>query len=608
MSFPRLVQLAVLVLMGGVVWGMGMTQPAAGQAPITGETVPCTGGQAEGYACDNVALKSYLPIDDLGGQGGVEANDIWGWTDPQTGKEYALVGLTDAVAFVDVSTPTEPVYLGELPTHTRASSWRDVKVYENHAFVVSEARAHGLQVFDLTRLRSVSSPPRVFSETAHYDRFDTAHNIVINTETGYAYVVGITGEQDVPSTANCGAGLHMVDVTTPSQPQFAGCHNDRSTGGQIAPGYTHDAQCVVYEGPDADYEGREICFNANESQVNIADVTDKTSPETITNVTYPQYGYVHQAWLTPNQRYLLVDDETDETSGNVERTRTLVFDVSNLDNPELVKSYSGETRSSDHNQYVVGDYSYQANYKSGLRILDISDPENPAEAAFFDTYSASNQAGFQGAWSVYPFFESGVVIVSSIGEGLFVLDPTLSPILALEGATQEQTATLQWRVSASANTRRLEVEQKPPRTPSWRSVETLQSASTSGPQQYEYQATDLQPGTHRFRVRHVSSSGAEAVSSPVSVQVRPENAVTLLGLPNPIQGTEQFTLVPRESQEIRVDLYDTLGRRVERVYRGSVRAGASQSLAIRSALASGVYFLRIRGEAVQELRKVVVSR
>jgi len=154
----------------------------------------------------------------------------------------------------------------------------------------------------------------------------------------------------------------------------------------------------------------------------------------------------------------------------------------------------------------------------------------------------------------------------------------------------------------------LEVEQNPPQTSNWRTVETIQSASTGGPQQYEYQAPDLQPGTHQFRVRHVSTSGAETLSSPVSVQVRPENAVTLFGLPNPIQGTEQFTLVPRESQEIRVDLYDTLGRRVERIYRGSVRAGASQSLSIRSALASGVYFLRIQGEAVQKVRKVVVSR
>jgi choice-of-anchor B domain-containing protein len=595
--------IALAVLTAGL-----LGRPALGQS-VTGGAVDCTDGRADRYPCEKVDLESYLAIEDLGGQGGVQANDIWGWTDPQTGAEYALVGLTDAVAFVDVSTPTEPVYLGELPTHTEASSWRDVKVYDGHAYVVSEARDHGLQVMDLAQLRSVSDPPVVFTETAHYDRFDTAHNIAINPETGSAYVVGVTGDQNVPSAANCGAGLHIIDLTTPTQPRFAGCHTDRDTGGQIAPGYTHDAQCVVYEGPDVDYQGREVCFSANESQVNIADVEDKANPETITNVTYPRYGYVHQAWLTENQRYLLVDDETDERNGLVRKTRTLVFDVSNLDNPELVKSYAGKTSSSDHNQYVVGNYSYQANYQSGLRILDVSDPENPVEAAFFDTYPAANRAGFQGAWSVYPFFESGVVIVSSISEGLFVLDPSLSPLLSFEAEAQQDAAALRWSVSAAARTERVDVEHRPPGAQRWATDQRLDGRSGEGTQAYEYRASDLVPGTHRFRVRHVGVEGRETVSTPVRVRIRPETAVLLTGLPNPVRGSERFTLIPRASQPIRVHLFDTLGRRVARIYEGTVQAGASQSLALpASSLASGLYILRIQGRTFQETRKVMIRR
>jgi choice-of-anchor B domain-containing protein len=574
---------------------------------VTGGTVECADGRADRYPCKNVDLESFLAIEDLGGQGGVEANDIWGWTDPRTGTEYALVGLTDAVAFVDVSTPTEPVYLGELPTHTESSSWRDVKVYEGHAYVVSEARDHGLQVMDLAKLRSVSDPPAVFAETAHYDRFDTAHNIAINPETGYAYVVGVTGDQNVPSAANCGAGLHIIDLARPRAPQFAGCHTDRDTGGQIAPGYTHDTQCVVYEGPDADYQGREVCFSANESQVNIADVADKTAPRTIANVTYPQYGYVHQAWLTDDQRYLLVDDETDERSGRARKTRTLVFDVTDLDNPELVTSHLGETSASDHNQYVVGNYSYQANYRSGLRILDVSDPEAPGEAAFFDTYPASDRPGFQGAWSVYPFFESGVVVVSSIGEGLFVLDPSLSPLLSFEAEAREGAAALQWSVSASASTRHVDVEHRPPGAQRWQTDQRLDGRTGSETRSYEYRASDLAPGTHRFRVRHVSTDGRETASAPVRVRIRPETAVLLTGLPNPLRGGARFTLIPRTSQNIRVHLFDTLGRRVARIYEGAVQAGASQSLSVPAAsLAGGLYLLRIQGETFRETRKVMV--
>ncbi|MFB6278276.1 MAG: choice-of-anchor B family protein, partial [Salinibacter sp.] len=207
---------------------LGLTPRAAqGQSSITGETVECTDGTADRYPCDNADLLSVLSIDALGGDAGTDLNDVWGWTDPKTGTEYALVGRTDGTAFVDVSTPTEPIYVGELPTHTTASPWRDVKVYDDHAFIVSEASGHGMQVFDLTRLRDVSPDerPRTFDETAHYEgsesvRLETAHNVAVNVETGFAYIVG--GDAS-GSAETCGGGLHMVNVQSPAAPTFAGC-------------------------------------------------------------------------------------------------------------------------------------------------------------------------------------------------------------------------------------------------------------------------------------------------------------------------------------------------------------------------------------------------
>jgi hypothetical protein len=66
---------------------------------------------------------------------------------------------------------------------------------------------------------------------------------------------------------------------------------------------------------------------------------------------------------------------------------------------------------------------YQSNYKSGLRILDMSSPTEPKEVAHFDTQPYDdNGPGFQGSWSNYPYFDSGIIVVSSIGEGLFVLE------------------------------------------------------------------------------------------------------------------------------------------------------------------------------------------
>ena len=454
-SSSALIRSKLVLLIGSLcTLGLGISErPATAQPASSAEKTPCQDGTADGYPCQNVDLLSHLSIGGLGGESGTRLNDIWGWTDPQSGAEYAVVGRTDATAFVDVSDPTNPVFLGELPSHTGASTWRDVKVYQNHAYVVSEAAGHGLQVFDLTQLRSVDDPPVTVDETAHYDLFSAAHNVAINPESGYAYVVGIQGKQSDEVAPNCGPGLHMINLSTPDAPQFAGCFNDLSTAGQIARGYTHDTQCVMYRGPDADYQDEEICFSANENQINIANVTDKNAAVTITNATYPLSGYVHQAWLTEDQRYLFVDDELDEDRGLVDKTRTLVFDVSDLDNPELVKSFSGKTGAIDHNQYIKGRFAYQANYESGLRILDISAPTNPTEVGYFDTHPASNAAAFNGAWSTYPFFDSGIILVSSIGEGLFVLEPSFSfgppTNLSVESGSDGRTVQLRWSISAS---------------------------------------------------------------------------------------------------------------------------------------------------------------
>ena len=387
----------------------GTGQPPVEANSIIGSRTRCTNGLAGEFPCSNVDLLAHLTIGAIGGDLSTRLNDIWGWTDPNTGREYALVGRTDGTAFIDVSNPQNPVYLGSLPAVGGAeSAWRDVKTIGNYALVVmdfpTEGVRHGIQVFDLTLLRGISNPPIEFEETAHYTEFARAHNIVVNEETEYAYAVG---------TETCGGGLHMVDFRDPLSPTFAGCYANS--------GYTHDAQCVIYSGPDAEYDGREICIGSNANHVVIADVTDKSNVQPISATTYPDIRYAHQAWLTPDHRYLLLDDELDSS---LPGTRTMIFDVVELDDPQPIVEYFGTTTSTDHNQYVRRDRVFQANYTSGLRVLDISEITQPKEVGFFDTYTADDNPGFRGAWSNYPFFTSGLVILSSINEGFFVLDPT----------------------------------------------------------------------------------------------------------------------------------------------------------------------------------------
>lgn len=414
----------VVLFVMTIVLALGGARHSVGQAV-------CQDGFADGYPCENVDLLAFMSPTELGGGIGVSVNDLWGWTDPTSGKEYALVGRQDGTAFVDVSDPTSPVYLGNLPTNTVSSVWRDIKVYDNHAFIVADgAGSHGMQVFDLTALRGAVTP-KTFDAVAVYDSIGSAHNIVINESSGFGYAVGVNS-----AGLSCGGGLHMIDLTVPAAPAFAGCFSHVGTG-RRGTGYTHDAQCVNYTGPDADYQGREICFASNETAISIADVSNKSAVEVIVSASYPTAEYVHQGWLSDDQRYFYQDDELDESRGAVPSTSTIIWDVTDLDDPQVVKLHDHGTPNIDHNMYVRGNRLFQAHYLNGLRVSDISNPEVISEIGYFDTMpNASGLGGgvvsrYDGAWSVYPFFESGTVIVSS-SNGLFVLEPVGAAAVSID--------------------------------------------------------------------------------------------------------------------------------------------------------------------------------
>ena len=392
-----------------------------GLDPITGGTIECSGGVADRFDCDNIDLLAFLPLSALGGGRGTMANDVWGWTDPETDKDYALVGLSDATAFVDVTDPVNPIYVGRLPKteSAPAAAWRDIKIDENYAYIVADAApTHGVQIFNLEHLREYAGEPIAFEVDNHYDNVSAAHNIVINEDSAFAYVVGANSGGET-----CGGGLHMINIEDPNNPVFAGCFADVSTGIQ-GTGYSHDAQCVIYRGPDEQYQGREICIGSNETAISVADVTDKRNPVALGSATYPKVAYSHQGWFTDDHKYFYMNDEGDEASGLVEGTRTLIWDLQELEDPILVGEYVSDNPSVDHNLYVKGNLMFQSNYDSGLRIFDISEPENIRPVAFFDTVPwGPDGGGMTGSWSNFPYFDSGIVVVTSMNEGVFIVRP-----------------------------------------------------------------------------------------------------------------------------------------------------------------------------------------
>ncbi len=389
---------------------------------------PCDSstGMAGIYPCNDYDFMSRIPVSTLATTAGnPEGSDIWGWTDPLNGKEYAIVGLTNSTAFVDISDPVNPIFLGRIETAAGTNFWRDVKVYDNHAFIVADGvGAHGMQVFDLTILRNGVDADLTYdgAQVLRYTGdggggdlvIGSCHNIVINETEGIAYLVGC-------NSAN-GGGPIFIDISNPANPT--------TLGDYTAGGYTHDAQVITYNGPDADHTGKQLYIgsNGNSNKVVILDVTDKNNVTSINQFSYPQISYAHQGWFTDDHRYFILGDEGDEQSFGV-NTKTLIFDFNDLDadfsNSALTKTYFGPESSIDHNGYVNGDKFYLANYSAGLRVLDVptltSSNNTNSEIGYFDTYTNSNSASFHGAWSVYPYFASGNIIISDIESGLIIV-------------------------------------------------------------------------------------------------------------------------------------------------------------------------------------------
>ncbi|GJM19307.1 MAG: hypothetical protein DHS20C14_15200 [Phycisphaeraceae bacterium] len=354
------------------------------------------------FPASGITCMSVLPLNTFG-LGSTKGNDCWGYVS-KTGREYAIFGQEKGFGVVEVTDPANPIILASIPGPT--SLWHDVKVVGDYAYGVSQGGA-GTQVIDLSRAdEGIATLVHNWTDNTAWN---AAHNIICNEDNGHLYVCG----------ANFGnGGLAWLDLADPLRPSPQAAWADM---------YVHDA-CVVTMDSGA-FAGREIAFCAsglgggwNDTGLRIVDFTDKLNPVVIATEFWSGAGYSHQVWLSEDRQYLFLGDEYDE----IERghsTRTRVFDISDLTNPFLAATFTNGLGVIDHNQYVVGDYLFQANYTSGLRIFDVSNPLNASEVAWIDTFPTSDIRAFNGAWSNYPFFPSGNVLISDMARGLVVVRP-----------------------------------------------------------------------------------------------------------------------------------------------------------------------------------------
>ena len=388
--------LAALVIMSS---GAAKAQAAPTQAK-------CKNGKAGTYFCKNIDLVGYVDGATMGGAG---VADVWGWVDPETKKEYAILGTSGGVQFIDVTKPSAPIYMGRLPVKAPGNAliWQELDILNDHAYIVCDLDPCGLQIFDLTRLRGPEAALPVWRPDVVIP-VGATHSIDSNPDTNHIFLNGGGLAVGTPT---------IWDVSVPLAPTPVGIIADD--------GYTHDSLCRNYKGPDKDYKGNEICFNFNEDTVTIYDVTSNPmQPVQLARETYENANYSHSGALTEDHKTLISTDEGDETTFGV-RSTLYIWDVSKLTAPKLIGTWVAKSGTIDHNLYQEEDALYHANYVNGFRILDLENAHKGKlrEVAYFDTVPMSDQPEFNGAWAAYPYLPSGNMLVGHMDGGLFIVRP-----------------------------------------------------------------------------------------------------------------------------------------------------------------------------------------
>ena len=404
----------------------------------------CVGGLTDGLPCENIDLLAHMPLADFS-LNPREANDIWGFTDLNTDREYAIIGLRNGVSVVDVSDPTAPVEIASVSGEPTA--WRDIKVLQTYdaaadrwsayGYVTADGASDQLRIVDLTGL------PNSAELAATTGDFAAAHNVYLSNAD---YSTGVPRDGAAPALQIAGASIDQgvfrsYDLQNPVAPTLT------AISPTVSPqSYMHDATSLAITDDRKDTQcpnGGERCqvlADFNESTFNLWDITDPAAPVQISSTPYTNASYVHSGWSSEDNRFLFVHDELDEQQLGL-NTTLRVFSLTDMTVPVLAGAWIGATNAIDHNGFVRGNRYYMSNYTRGLTVLDITDPANPVAVARLDTFAPTDTNAFSGAWGAYPYFQSGTVAISDIDSGLY---------LARDGSLDVAAGTLRFTATGTA--------------------------------------------------------------------------------------------------------------------------------------------------------------
>ncbi len=340
-----------------------------------------------GSAFSQVNRTYYMCYQDSTRFGTYGGANCWGWTSPE-GVDYAIMGVFNGIQFVNTQTmQSEGFVPGPTGGICGGIVWREIKAYSHYCYAVSECTGtnDGLQVIDMSFLPD--SVHLITTKSINGTTARTSHTLSVDSVAGYLYLEG----NSTPATS-----IHIFDLTNPENPV-----HDTSFGlsNGIHDMYAYDDTVYVAEGSS----GRWSVWN----------LADKNNPVLLARPAIPSSGYVHNFWPTADRHYAA---STEETAGKTVK----IWDISDLNNIILVGQYLGPSGLA-HNAHFKGDTLYLAHYESGISVVDISNPAAPVEMARYDTYSASDNPNFNGAWGCHPFTRNGLIYASNIDGSLWVL-------------------------------------------------------------------------------------------------------------------------------------------------------------------------------------------
>ena len=525
---------------------------------------------ATGQQAVNMSLLGTWDDPNLISSGNRRYSDVWGYA--ANGREYALLGSREFVIILDVTDPANITEIDRLNTFANsATTWRDIKVYGNHAYCVTDVIVgEGLQIIDLSDLPNSAS---IISQSSV--DFEFCHNLMIDTTASpvrlYAFGTNAGAQQN---------GYMVFSLADPTTPTLIASVN--LIAGNFTGGYIHDGYAI----------NDTLYANSEDRGMYVYDVADPAAPVELGIFTnYANMGYNHSNWRTADGKHVVVCDESDNRP-------VRIVNVEDLSDMSITSTFQSQLRLPGnpnhlaHNPYVLGDSMVvMSYYVDGVQVWDIRDRANPERLAYYDTSPGTSNPS-DGVWGAYPFLPSGNILASDMRNGLFIVkvdDLNALPVTynSWEASNDGKNALLSWSTSNETDNAGWEVEHAT-LGGQFTSVSFV-AATADG----EYTFTHAAPGTglHYYRLRQRDFDGTEQLSDVRTVLFNEANT-TLRAYPNPVAEGATVSLTGVATNE-NWTLLDLRGRRVMN--------GRGQQL--NTALPAGVYLLK----TVDQVVKLVVE-